>query len=88
MGALYVALVDILIKAGAEVNIAGISGFTALIFASIKGHIEIAKLLLKAGAAINIADVDGHTAWQHAALNGHAEIVKLLDTYNKSHSLS
>ena len=54
-------------------------GSTALILASVKGHVEIARLLLEHSADTNIATTDeGLTALIFASQNGHVEVARLL----------
>ena len=53
-------------------------GWTALIFASCKGHIEIVHLLLQNGSEPNMAGFNGVTALMGASQEGHTEIVHLL----------
>jgi serine/threonine-protein phosphatase 6 regulatory ankyrin repeat subunit B len=63
------AMIDALIKAGANVNLQDINGFTPLIIAA-KMHPEsykIVSLLLKAKADVNVSDGAGNTALAAAA---------------------
>ena len=53
-------------------------GYTALMWASSKGYLDIAKALLAAGADKDKADTNGCTALMRAGGRGHAEIVKEL----------
>ena len=53
-------------------------GYTALMWASYMGYLDIAKALLAAGADKDKADTNGCTALMHAGGRGHAEIVKEL----------
>ena len=50
-------------------------GATALIRASLKGHIEVVKLLLDRGSDVNERDSGGATALMFACENGIAEIM-------------
>ena len=52
--------------------------WTALIWASSRGHRETASLLLDRGADINLKNNDGETALMEASSSGHTEIVSLL----------
>lgn len=54
------------------------SGFTALMFAALRGQAKVAKVLLDAGANIKATNIDGFTALTFAALSGNSEIVKAL----------
>jgi uncharacterized protein len=52
----------VLVKAGAEVNLADPDGTTALVFAIINGHFDTAILLTENGADPNLADTAGMAA--------------------------
>ena len=58
--------------------VAVISGFTALMGASLEGHTEIVKALLGKGADVNEKNNDNRTALDYAKVMGHEEIVNLL----------
>jgi ankyrin repeat protein len=77
-GKYKIAVVKLLLNAGAEVNIAGTSGYTPLQSASIQGYKEIVNLLLSAGAEVNIPDISGATPLQLASKRGYREVVELL----------
>ena len=51
---------------------------TPLLFASIKGTIEMVRLLFDIGAETNTKDSFGRTPLHIAAINGNLEMVKLL----------
>ena len=54
-------------------------GFTALIFASGKGHLEIVRELCERGANVNAARTnDGITALMWASQEGQLEVVREL----------
>ena len=57
------------------VNVA-YKGYTALMWASYMGYLDIAKALLAAGADKEKADTNGNTALMHAAGRGHVETVR------------
>jgi ankyrin repeat protein len=79
-------IVRILLKNGADPNIAGANKETALMIAASKGYIEIAKLLLNnnanAGSNEYIIRFKSKSkitsAIERAASSGHAEMVKLI----------
>ena len=73
-----VAKIDMLIRLGVDVNAKVYRNRTALMFASNKGFIKIAKLLVENGADVNQKDKDGDTALKRASYNGHKEVVELL----------
>lgn len=55
-------------------------GYTALIYASAKGHVAIVQYLLKKGASPAAADKDGMNAADFAEQKGHGDILSLLVT--------
>jgi ankyrin repeat protein len=67
-----------LINQGANVNDFNNHGTTALMFASVNGHHDIARLLIAAGAKVNHANKIGQTALTFASAYGKTKIVKLL----------
>ncbi len=69
---------EVLKKSGADLNKQGKYGNTALIWAAMNEHTELANMLIKAGADLNIQDEDGATALMEAASNGYKEIVDIL----------
>ena len=68
---------QLLIKAGADVNAQDNRGFTALHRAAEMGHLEIAKELLATGADKHIA-AQGHTALSLAEARQEAAMIQLL----------
>jgi ankyrin repeat protein len=74
-------IVELLLKAGANVDIQNNKGYTALMWASLSGRkdIEIFKPLLEAGADVNLGDKLGETALTIARRRGHTAIVELLE---------
>ena len=69
---------EVLIQAGADVNIKDADGDTALMKAAICGNATCTKLLLTSGADVNISDDDGWTALESAGHFDHRECVLLL----------
>jgi hypothetical protein len=68
-----------LIELDNSVVIAIDQGFTALMHAARKGHLEVIKALLTAQANVDAQhNTRGLTAIMYAAINGHHEIVKVL----------
>ena len=82
----YSELVDILIRAGAEVDPKDDMDDTPLHEAAYRGHLDSAKLLLPAGASVNSRSEHGYTPlmWCVAGMSSgkidgeHAEVIKLL----------
>jgi ankyrin repeat protein len=72
--------VKLLLAAGANVNTKGADGWTALIYASWRGHEATTKLLIAAGAAseIDATSLHGSTALLDACDGGHEGVAKLL----------
>lgn len=68
----------IALHAGADVNRPDMCGWTALMFASARGHLEIVKELIQARAHVNTVSNERWTALMLAAQNGYFEIVKEL----------
>ena len=62
---------EMLIEAGAVVNVPTNSGMSALMKASENGHEECVKLLLEAGADVNAICKEGCTSLMYAAMFGH-----------------
>jgi ankyrin repeat protein len=67
-----------LLSDGVNVNACVSENGTALIAASIGGHLKIVKLLLRKGADVNAGTREGWTPLMCAARQGHVEIVSLL----------
>jgi ankyrin repeat protein len=75
-------MVKFLLSKGANVNLIDFEfNWSALMYASLHGHIEIAKLLIKAGAAVNLKNKYGRTALSIALDAKHKEIAKLLKAH-------
>lgn len=67
------------IEKGADINAEGRYG-TALMRATLNGHLDIVKLLIEKGANIDEKNkhLDGETALMRACALGHIDVVKLL----------
>jgi len=73
------AVVDELVKAGANVQLASKTGFTPLMFAAQQGDADSARILLQAGARADDAQPKtGLTSLMIASAMGHAQAVELL----------
>ena len=72
-------MMQLLLEAGANPDLAGPNGATAFMGAAASGNENCIALLPSAGA--KVTDADGRTAAAWAALNGHAELaVRLIET--------
>ena len=69
---------ELLLKAGADVNWAGDDSFTPLMTAAKEGYVEGVQRLIQAGAGVNIRDKDHDTALILAGFGGHYECIELL----------
>ena len=72
-----VAVAQLLLERGADVNARDHDGWTPLIKAAQAGHTEMVQLLMDHGADMTIADSDGQTAWMLAAVGGHNDIAEI-----------
>ncbi len=75
-------ILNVLLKAGASINIQQYTGLTALHIAAANGHTQTVKSLLDHGADPNVLDNNGKTSLFMALRNGNAEIVELLKAHN------
>jgi uncharacterized protein len=74
----HTTTVQLLLAAGAEVDLADNTQRTALSLASQRGHDDICAILLDAGASVDVADEDGDRPLHAAAEEGHFNVVELL----------
>lgn len=73
-------IINVLLEAGANVNVTEVIGITPLHYAAERGYVEVVELLLDAGADVNAQDYGyfNFTPLHGAAGFGRFEIVKLL----------
>jgi uncharacterized protein len=71
-------IAKILLEAGADVNVAQVSGITPLHSAAQYGNIELIILLLEAGANVKAKAEDGRTPADMALSAGFVELAKIL----------
>jgi ankyrin repeat protein len=69
---------ELLLNAGADVNVKNRGGMTALMHAARQGHMDVVEILLDNNADINAKAPDGRTALLLAIERGHDEIAKML----------
>ena len=74
----YKEICELLLNAGADVNIINKNNTTALMFAAQNGYEQICEIFLKREAKVNIVNENRWTALMVAAENGYKEIVKQL----------
>ncbi|MEM6780323.1 MAG: ankyrin repeat domain-containing protein [Pseudomonadota bacterium] len=78
-----VNVVELLIKLGEDINQTGKNGATALMYASLEGHVRVVELLLKYDELnVNQINAGKGTALMQAAVQGHIPAVKLLLSHN------
>ena len=63
---------------GGDVNCRNADGTTPLMFACLRGCLEVARTLVQNGAIVNAIDNSDKSALIYAAEYGHLEIVELL----------
>ncbi|XP_076086415.1 uncharacterized protein LOC143057068 [Mytilus galloprovincialis] len=74
----FTSIVQCLVLAGADVNLANTRGQTPVFIASLKGHLEIVELLLQYNCNINQLDDIGGSPFYFSCQNNHIDICKLL----------
>ncbi|KAM5163716.1 ankyrin repeat domain-containing protein 6 [Mantella aurantiaca] len=74
----HLNVVQILLKAGCELNIQDDGHQTALHRAAVVGNSDILAILIQEGCALDRQDKDGNTALHEAAWHGFSQSVKLL----------
>ncbi|XP_055547871.1 uncharacterized protein LOC129731694 [Wyeomyia smithii] len=72
------AIIKMLVNAGADVEAITKRGETPLMLASKCGHVDVADILLSKKIDINTADLDGWTALHWAAFEDHPQIIEKL----------
>lgn len=72
------ALMELIVRKGADVNARTREGVTPLFICAQNGRIDLAKLLLRSGADANTAAITGCTALMWAARRGDRDMAELL----------
>jgi len=71
-------IAELLLEAGADIDLTDFLGVTPLRLAIDRGHVEIARNLLHSGAKTNIKDAEGFTPLANEAYLGHLEHMEIL----------
>ena len=72
------AVAQLLISSGAEVNAKDNDDDTPLHYAAVRNSLEVAELLISSGAEVNAKNDWGRTPLHRAAINGYQEMQELL----------
>jgi ankyrin repeat protein len=72
------AIVELLLAAGASVDRRSHDGSTALYEASAGGHLGVVRLLVESGADPSVRTNSGRGAWAAAERHGHREVAEYL----------
>ena len=81
------AIIEILVKAGADINVRDLSQRTYLIKSAIKNDFEQIKILAKAGADPNLQDSLGKTALHYASENKNIAIMDYLKSIGSEQNI-
>ena len=73
-----VAIVELLVEHGADINALDADGFTPLQLAAIRGNMKVVKRLVELKADVNLTTADGKDAVDYAKMNEEAEIEEFL----------
>ena len=73
-----VRILEMLIKAGMDVNQIGDGGWTPLMVAAFNGQEQAALMLIDAGATVNARDKSGYSPLHWAAMNGYVQAANVL----------
>ncbi|CDS37799.1 ankyrin domain repeat containing protein [Echinococcus multilocularis] len=74
----FVEICEMLLKAGADIEVGSNGCSTALMEAAQEGHLELVRRLLHQGANLHAMTTSGDTALHYAAENGHLKVCKEL----------
>ena len=76
-------MVNLFIKAGADLSIMSTDGQPILVLAVGNGNVKIVEALLKAGADPDVKDSMGMSARSYASLFKNEDLIKLMNQYPK-----
>ena len=74
----HVEMVQLLVSAGARVEVEDREGWTALHYSSDLGCLEVVQILVEAGANVNSTTAEQYTPLYLACQSGHIDVVKWL----------
>lgn len=75
-------MLNLLIVQGANISIKDNQGYTALHYASLKGHLNVVKLLIESEAKTNVISNDGKIPLFYAASNLHIDVFEYFLNYD------
>ncbi|XP_078171686.1 ankyrin repeat family protein [Carex rostrata] len=75
----HLAIVDYLIKNGADVNVTNLEKNTPLHWACLNGHMEVIKALIIAGANVSVLNSHERTPVDEAVCKGKLEVVDAIN---------
>lgn len=83
-----VTCAELLINAGAKVNVHDRHVMTPLMYASKLGYGKLVTLLCDKNAQLNVQDTQGWTALTFAAASGYSHVIKILLKYQADYNLT
>ncbi|KAJ8878078.1 hypothetical protein PR048_022542 [Dryococelus australis] len=76
-----VNIVNLLVSQGADVNMRDYTGYTPLMVAAQRGHLDVVKALVEAGANTTLRHSLGGNALEEAQVMNNAEVVEYLEHF-------
>ena len=74
----HVGVVEILLEAGANVNLQNRQGLTPLMIAASEGHLSTVQALIDAKADPSLTDFTGRTAWEWAQRGNLSHVLRYM----------